>query len=325
MQCSKSVIDKIQSSVRRDEEELTECSSSLESRKRSLLSSEAVAAKINNLLLMCNFHSFKIKVSETDSGGYFIIRNNGDKADIETLSEGERNFITFLYFLQILDDEGTKDTKSFVVIDDPISSLDSDVMFTVSMLIRDLIEKVYKGTHENVAQILIMTHNTRFHNEVCYRYNGRYPQEYHFYRIIKKSPEPNSVEFYGQVNSIRTSYQELWDQVAIASREEFANHPWLANTMRRIIESFFSTLGGELNLYEIDSNMSYEEKIVHNSLIAWSHSGSHTIMDNDSINLQSHNNEKWLRAFRIIFEKTGNISHYEVMMRNANQFIANII
>lgn len=320
-----SIINKIKSSACELGGKLTQKSSDLEVRKRSLLSSEAVAARINNLLLLCNFHSFKIKVSETESGGYFIIRNNGERADVETLSEGERNFITFLYFLQSLEDEGKGDVKRFVVIDDPISSLDSDVMFTVSMLIRDLIEKVYKGTHRNVDQILIMTHNTRFHNEICYRHNGGYPQEYHFYRIIKKSPDPNTVEFYGQVNSIRTSYQELWDQIAIASRDKSANHPWLANTMRRIIESYFSTLGGEFNLYEIDSDMSYEEQIVHNSLIAWSHSGSHTIMDYDAINLQSHSNEKWLNAFMVIFEKTGNISHYEVMMRNANQFIENII
>ncbi|WP_237223390.1 AAA family ATPase [Rothia nasimurium] len=295
----------------------------LETLKRSLQTSASVAAKINNLLKICNFHSFYIDIDERNNGGYFIVRDEGQRADVNTLSEGERTFITFLYFLQTVEGITIDDPsdKIVVLIDDPISSLDSDVMFTVSMLIRDMIEKVASGNHPTINQIILLTHNTRFHNEVCYKNSSRYPLSYCFYKILKKSPQPNSVENYGQINPIRTSYQELWDQIALAQEDLHGNHPWLPNTMRRIIESYYSTLGGENNLYQIDAEMDFEERIIHNSLIAWSHSGSHTVMDFDSINLQSHSNEKWLSAFRNLFEKTNNSAHYDSMMHRATHYV----
>ena len=52
-----------------------------------------------------------------------------------TLSEGEVTFITFLYFLQWIkgsqnEEDVTQDRV--IVIDDPISSLDSNILFVVS-------------------------------------------------------------------------------------------------------------------------------------------------------------------------------------------------
>ncbi|MFD2879946.1 AAA family ATPase [Paenibacillus rhizoplanae] len=60
-----------------------------------------------------------------------IVREDGKDAK-DTLSEGEKTFITFLYFYQLL--KGSNDiseimTDKVVVIDDPISILDSSVLF----------------------------------------------------------------------------------------------------------------------------------------------------------------------------------------------------
>ena len=57
--------------------------------------------------------------------------------------------MTFLYFMYSLkgnrDESGHNDDK-VVVIDDPVSSLDNDVLFLVSSLIRDLFKDIYAGT-----------------------------------------------------------------------------------------------------------------------------------------------------------------------------------
>jgi hypothetical protein len=143
-----------------------------------------------------------------------------------------------------------------------------------------------------------------------------------FYRIRKYAPQPNRVEDCGESNPIRTAYQELWDEVALAESHPEDSMPWLPNVLRRILESYFSTLGGEGNLYEIGSGLSQEEMVLHNALIAWAHSGSHTLIDSDDYIQHSTSNERWLDAFRRIFfgGEKGNgphAGHYIMMMDEA--------
>ena len=60
---------------------------------------------------------------------YQIKRENGEIAN-STLSEGEITFITFLYFMQLVKGGNTPETTNsdrIIVIDDPISSLDSTI------------------------------------------------------------------------------------------------------------------------------------------------------------------------------------------------------
>jgi wobble nucleotide-excising tRNase len=93
------------------------------------------ATEINKILAMFGFDNFMLKVVKQDNA-YRIARNNGENA-INTLSEGERRFLTFVYFYHLIN--GNTDNKDIVrdkviVIDDPISSLDSDILFIVSIL-----------------------------------------------------------------------------------------------------------------------------------------------------------------------------------------------
>ncbi|MFV2286076.1 AAA family ATPase, partial [Escherichia coli] len=69
------------------------------------------------------------------------VREDGSNAN-ETMSEGEYNFITFLYFYYLVygSHESTSLTSNkIVIIGDPISSLDSNVLFIVSTLVKNLI------------------------------------------------------------------------------------------------------------------------------------------------------------------------------------------
>ena len=53
------------------------------------------------------------------------------------MSEGEKTFVTFLYFYHLLkgsESDSGMTTDRIVVFDDPVSSLDSDVLFIVSRL-----------------------------------------------------------------------------------------------------------------------------------------------------------------------------------------------
>ncbi|CAB0691180.1 AAA family ATPase [Corynebacterium diphtheriae] len=289
-------------------------------------SSEATIETINEMLEMSQFHSFKLAKAHHTKDGYRIVRDDAQTADIATLSEGERTFVTFLYFYHSLSEvkqEGETE-KICAIIDDPISSLDGDIMFVVSALTRDLIQKVRQQKHDRVSQVFLLTHNTRFHEEVSYNHKGEESPEVKFYRIKKFSPEPNQMQDCGRKNPIRSAYQELWDEVAAARLCPDSRRPWLPNILRRILESYFSTLGGQRNLYEIGEGLPPSEKALHDALIAWSHSGSHTIVGAEVYAQSSVSNERWLEAFERVFQKTSNGAHwghFEMMMREAEKYV----
>lgn len=86
-------------------------------------------------------------------GGYFIMRNKTHKAD-ENLSEGEQTAIGLVYFIAKLKEDGNKIEDTIVVIDDPISSFDSNHLFSAKSFI--------KANCEQVKQLIILTHNFWF-------------------------------------------------------------------------------------------------------------------------------------------------------------------
>ena len=87
-----------------------------------------VINKINNLLAASGFNSFSI--APVGKRNYKLVRP--DNSDAQFLSEGEKNFICFLYFYYsvygVLDETLGLDDR-VVVIDDPVSSMDSDSVF----------------------------------------------------------------------------------------------------------------------------------------------------------------------------------------------------
>ena len=111
----------------------------LEIREKNKLvtSVQPAVDEINRLLHNYGFNNFSISPSTEKSNHYQIKRPDGTLVEA-TLSEGEVTFITFLYFLQWIkgsqnEDDVTQDR--IIVIDDPISSLDSNVLFVVSSLL----------------------------------------------------------------------------------------------------------------------------------------------------------------------------------------------
>lgn len=113
---------------------------------------------INTLLSSFGFKGFALAKAATGSS-YKLIRSDGSDAKA-TLSEGEKTFVTFLYFYHLLkgsDSESGMTTDRIVVFDDPVSSLDSDILFIVSSLIKGLFDEARTGTGY-IKQIFVLTH-----------------------------------------------------------------------------------------------------------------------------------------------------------------------
>lgn len=114
--------------------------------------------EINRILKSYGFLNFEIVPSKTETNQYQIQREDGTIAEA-TLSEGEATFITFLYYLQLAKGSTQEESiteERILVIDDPISSLDSNVLFVVSSLIKEIIKAVKNDTG-SIKQIILLT------------------------------------------------------------------------------------------------------------------------------------------------------------------------
>lgn len=270
------------------------------------------AKGINEILESYGFNGFKLKVDEINKT-YQFVRADGEPA-FKSLSEGERNFVTFLYFIHTLKgniDESGHEEDKVLVIDDPVSSLDNDVLFLVSTLIRDLFEDVYndKGV---IKQILVLSHNLYFFKEVSF--DRGLKKENTGYWMITKSGNASKITAYRE-NPVSSTYEMLWDEVIQANENSAAcNTLTLANAMRRIIEYYFKFLGGE-DLSKFHRQFPDGDRQIFKSLISWMNSGSHSAFDDFSATATNYGAEKHLAVFRELFNKTNHISHYNMMMK----------
>jgi len=268
--------------------------------------------EINDLLRSFGFRGFSLAKSEKGNF-YKLVRSNGVDAKA-TLSEGERNFVTFLYFFHLLkgsnSDSGIS-TDRVVVFDDPVSSLDCDVLFIVSSLIKKICEDARRGT-SNIKQVFILTHNIYFHKEVSFNPNRREePLKDETFWMVRKAGEESTVKKY-DTNPINTAYELLWSEIKNREKSLLT----IQNVLRRIIEYYFIILGG-FKYDDICDLFEGKDKIICRSLFCWAHDGSHNAHDDLYIAMDESTVDSYLRVFQAIFEKTHQMAHYKMMMGDA--------
>jgi len=267
---------------------------------------------MNRLLSTFGFTGFKL-IACSDNKGYQIVREDGTLA-VDTLSEGEKSFVVFLYFYHLLKGSQTSSgvtANRIVVIDDPVCSLDNEVAFIVGSLVRELINEARTDT-SNIKQVFVFTHNIYFHKDVT-RASNRQRQDrlrHETFWIIKKRNGISLVEGHDN-NPIKSSYELLWGEIKSEQRSKAT----IANTMRRIIDNYFKMLGGFTD-EDIYKYFEGDEKIICKSLCAWINEGSHSALDEDYHSLLDDEAiARHLDVFKKVFEKTGHEEHYKMMTK----------
>lgn len=141
------------------QEELETLNKTIEQRKGKIaelkkeLSDELLGEEEFNRMLHKFLGRNDLSLETRQEGGYFIMRNKTHKAD-DNLSEGEQTAIGLVYFIAKLKEDGNKIEDTIVVIDDPISSFDSNHLFSAKSFI--------KANCEQAKQLIILTHNFWF-------------------------------------------------------------------------------------------------------------------------------------------------------------------
>lgn len=275
-----------------------------------LTSVKPTVIAINKILKNFGFLSFSLDPACIDNS-YRIIRADGKDAK-QTLSEGEKTFVTFLYFYHLLRGSITTSgitTDRIVIIDDPVSSLDSDVLFIVSSLIKELFAEVRKSD-SHLKQVVVLTHNVHFHKEVTYdqrrKTNTSLADE--TFWIVRKPNEYSVIEFHSS-NPIRNSYQLLWAELKRTPVPVLT----LQNTMRRILENYFKILGG-VDTYHLVDKFEGIEKIQCQSLMSWVNDGSHYAPDELYVAISDNMAANYLKIFFKIFKAAKHDAHYKMMM-----------
>ncbi|GAA8064667.1 ATP-binding protein [Helicobacter pylori] len=306
-------ISNLNEEIRENQEKIKKLENEIRELEKNMMSIKPIVDEINTLLKGYGFTNFGLACTE-DEKSYRIQREDGQLVG-ETLSEGEVTFITFLYYYHLTKgslEENDISKNKVLVIDDPISSLDSNILFIVSVLVKDLMKETMEEK-TNIKQIIILTHNTYFYKEITSKYDlKRYQGKYSFW-IINKDNNISKIKDYEE-NPIKNSYELLWQEVKQAKEN---NISWvsLQNVMRRIIEYYFRILGGfkhNHNLSECFKDI--REQQMCNSFISWFNDGSHGISDDLSVQSQDTSIETYLKVFENIFKITGHEAHYKMMM-----------
>ncbi len=320
--------------------EIGELTTEISALNKHNANTEAAIDSINKILKDSGFQGFSIRAKEGVENVYEVIREDGSIA--ENLSEGERNFIAFLYFYhQVRGSMSSEELKEkIVVIDDPVSSMDSTALFLVSAIVREMVNVCRNNTEylnpkvpgDYIKQLFVLTHNVYFHREVTYQQVGYYNCT-SFYMIRKNDnistiklckrqskDVPTEEENY---NPVQNSYAALWDEL----RDIKSTIPAL-NVMRRILEYYFLQLcgyeGSDLREIVLDEHRNEFIKQVEgekpdmtdyqlaSSLLAYINNPN-GISDGLNYVEDCEDVDAYKRVFRMIFEALGQSQHYKMM------------
>lgn len=271
---------------------------------------EAVIS-INNRLIELGIDSFKIEKYDEDKAEYKLVRSEESEDNIfESLSEGEKIIISFLYFIEECkgkDDSKTADKKKIVVIDDPISSLSHIYVFNVAELVKS---EFIKNNLDKWEQIFILTHSLYFFRELVgqKKFSSKdLKKTTNLYRILKSQNGSKIISM--EANEIQNDYQMYW---SIVNNKD--NQPALiANCMRNIIEYFFGFIENN-ELSNVFQKKEFKDKVQYQAFYRYINRESHS--DNVNIyDMKEFDYDSFREAFRKVFTLAGYEEHYNKMSK----------
>lgn len=210
-------------------------------------SEKKLATNINKKLEL--YVPFQLEHIETNLGehqGYYRIRNkfsqNSEYRDIDTLSEGEKNIIGFLYFVEKLNENLDSPLDKIIIFDDPMDSNDDMMQYIIVTEIQELMKPIDKKKTKDV--LVIMTHNAHFYINVKYNRlyedgkdrNGVTRLGDRFVRLQKENSSTIIKILDSEGQDFSTSYELLWKELRFLYNSDRPN--LMLNSIRRIIETF---------------------------------------------------------------------------------------
>jgi wobble nucleotide-excising tRNase len=231
---------------------LTEIQDRINNNKNKTSTSGTACEEINEQLK--TFLGRDDLIFEVVEGGYEVKRN-GKTAD--RLSEGEKTAIAFVYFTIHLKDRDFDISKEIIVIDDPISSMDSNSIFQAFSFL--------KNSVKDANQVFILTHNFDFLKLVL-GWMKRDKKNSHYFMIKNLYKDETRIAMLDKLDDLLknydTEYQYLFKLLIDFKTDETIESVYhIPNIARKTLESFllFMVPNGEspfqkLKKIEFDEN-----------------------------------------------------------------------
>ena len=166
--------------------------------------------------------------------GYRIIRD-GEEAN--NLSEGEKTAISFVYFVTKLKENDNKIKDSIIVVDDPISSFDSNNLFSAYSFL--------KNECSQAKQLFVITHNFSYFKLVRDWFNPKKDRS-RFYIIEAKTENGKRSSLIKMAsNSLlkyNSEYHFIFSQLYYYKDNTMttADAYLIGNLLRKLLEAFLS-------------------------------------------------------------------------------------
>lgn len=308
----KAKIDEIENSLNLlNREKNDENTTIVEEQKKTINIKEAIG-NINNTLLDLGINEFKIEHYKENL--YKIIRDGNENRVFDTLSEGEKMIISFLYFIEMC--RGKKNStdsnnKKIIVIDDPISSLSHIYVFNIGRLIKNEFLGTKKRNGNEVIfdfkyeQVFILTHSLYFFYELTETNHDLRKESQQLFRLIKNDTGSRFMQM--KYEEVQNDYQAYWQII----KDEDQHPALIANCMRNIIEYFFNFVEKkDLNNFFLQPNLSPTRfQAFYRYINRESHSLGQNIFD-----FKEFNYTDFKDAFKLLFEEAGYKEHYKKMI-----------
>ncbi|WP_180991689.1 AAA family ATPase, partial [Staphylococcus aureus] len=276
----------------------------------SVQSTEKWVNIINDKLKKIGKTNLKLCLEKNeDNVEHYVIHDdtNGTR-EITKLSTGEKNIISFLYFMESLVDIRNDFKKNKIIIfDDPMNSNDDTMQY---IIIQELLN-LYRGKNSKKFNpskdyFICLTHNVHFYLNIQpygeqrkqVIKNGKKVEEtkytkMNFYRIENK----RIMKISNVKEDLNTHYDSLWIELKEMYELKLINS--MLNSMRRILETIIKFNG-------YDQNKFYENDLVALKLF---NVNSHSI-DDLTADMIGNDVEELLRIFREMFKNNNIEDHF---------------
>lgn len=195
---------------------------------------ESIAAeRINKALRSLGNHSFQLVLVSGEQKGQYTIKNiDGSTRDVDTLSTGEKNIVSFLWFLADLDNPSKKtENPQIIIFDDPMNSNDDTTQYLIISYLQDLINNLSEN-----QQLFILTHNIHFYLNVRYDWWRKAPSTKLTLHLKKIDGKSKILPIETQDKDLKTSYDALWTELRWLYQQDKPD--FMLNPIRRIFETF---------------------------------------------------------------------------------------
>jgi wobble nucleotide-excising tRNase len=199
--------------------------------KQAIKDASIAARRINDNLeiLLPGDNIEAIKLNDTD----FQFQRAGQIAT--NMSEGERTAVAFSYFLTTLDEGTTPLEETIIVLDDPVSSLDSNHIYSVHSITENRLARA--------RQLFVLTHNSSFFGitkDWIKKLDGRF---YMTQRTLNANREWHAslVRLPRLLKKFKSDYQYTYyclTQIDADPAPQFEHLCGVPNMVRRLLEAY---------------------------------------------------------------------------------------